>query len=190
MTSTFEKTDDGLLIIRCDNPINGCDSHVFTPETIASWKALLGLASTRETIAAIMQGREDTTRYDPSTGRGIWTTAYEALESALADSASEVSMLSDDGEVMDDPLTAARNTAREGMNLPTMSNDMDARLIAVMSNDMDEEPSSGIDVGVTEGIEGLDEFLENEDNREWLDAADERFYMGLMPRQNQEGGAL
>ena len=52
--------DNGLCIIRCDPPVNGSDSFVFTPDVAASWKALLGLASTREAIAAIMQGREDT----------------------------------------------------------------------------------------------------------------------------------
>ena len=47
--------DNGLCIIRCDPPVNGSDSFVFQPDVIASWKALLGLASTREAIAAIMQ---------------------------------------------------------------------------------------------------------------------------------------
>lgn len=184
MTSTFEKTDNGLLIVRFDEPVNGCDSYVFTAQTIASWKALLGLASTKETIAAIILGRENTTLYDPSTGRGVWTGAYEALESALADSATGVSMLSDGGEVMDDPLTAARNATRKGMGLPTISNDTDARLAAVMSADTTgEEPSSGIDASVTDGIEGLNEFLDDESSQDLLAAAEEDFYTGLMPRQ-------
>ena len=117
LSATFEKDENsGLLIVRCDPPVNGCCNFVFSSETIASWKALLGLASTREAIAAIMQGKEDRSRYDPTTGRGVWTGAYEALESALDDSATDVSMLAADGEVMNDPLTAARNRAREGMS--------------------------------------------------------------------------
>ena len=48
MSSTFEMEGNGLCIIRCDPPVNGSDSFVFAPEVIASWKALLGLASTRE----------------------------------------------------------------------------------------------------------------------------------------------
>lgn len=188
LSSTFEMDENGLCIIRCDPPVNGSDSFVFTPEVIASWKALLGLASTREAIAAIMQGREDTSRYDPKTGRGVWTGAFEALESALADSATGVSMLADDGEVLNDPLTAARNKAREGMNLPVMSNETDANLIATLSvDDSDEEPSSGIDTSMTKNIEGLDDFLNDESSQSNLDECEERFYQSLMPRpQNNQ----
>lgn len=189
MSATFEMDDDsGLCIIRCNPPVNGSDSFVFTPDVIASWKALLGLASTREAIAAIMQGKEDTSRYDRATGRGVWTGAFEALESALNDSATDVSMLAADGEVLNDPLTAARNKAREGMSLPVMSNETDANLIATLSaDDSDEEPSSGIDVTVTKDIEGLDDFLNDESSQSNLDECEERFYESLMPRpQNQQ----
>lgn len=188
MSSTFEQDENGLCIIRCDPPVNGSDSFVFTPDVLVSWKALLGLASTREAIAAIMQGREDTSRYDPKTGRGVWTGAFEALESALTDSATSVSMLSADGEVLDDPLTAARNETRAGMRLPVMSNETDANLIATLSaDDSDEEPSSGIDVTVTKDIEGLDDFLNDESSQSNLDECEERFYESLMPRpQNQQ----
>lgn len=103
-----------------------------------------------------MQGREDVSRYDPKTGRGVWTGAFEALESALADSATSVSMLAADGEVLDDPLTAARNRTRAGMRLPVMSNDMDARLVATLAaDDADVEPSSGIDTGMHAGCRGV-----------------------------------
>lgn len=188
LSSTFEMDDNsGLCIIRCNPPINGSDSFVFTPDVIASWKALLGLASTREAIAAIMQGREDVSRYDRATGRGVWTGAFEALESALNDSATGVSMLAADGEVLNDPLTAARNKAREGMNLPVMSNETDANLIATLAaDDSDEEPSSGIDVSVTKTIEGLDAFLNDESSQNVLDECEERFFESLLPRQNQQ----
>lgn len=178
---------NGLCIIRCDPPVNGSDSFVFTPEVVASWKALLGLASTREAIAAIMQGREDTGRYDPKTGRGVWTGAFEALESALADSATDVSMMSANGEVLDDPLTAARNETRAGMRLPVMSNETDARMRAALTaDDPAVEPSSGIDVACTRNIDGLDEFLDDESSKNMLDECEERFYESLMPRQNQQ----
>lgn len=188
MSATFEMDDNGLCIIRCDPPVNGSDSFVFQPEVIASWKALLGLASTREAIAAIMQGREDVGRYDPKTGRGVWTGAFEALEAALSDSATGVSMLAADGEVLNDPLTAARNKAREGMSLPVMSNETDANLIATLSvDDSDEEPSSGIDTSMTKNIEGLDDFLNDESSQSNLDECEERFYQSLMPRpQNNQ----
>lgn len=187
MSATFEMDDNGLCIIRCDPPVNGSDSFVFTPDVVASWKALLGLASTREAIAAIMQGREDVSRYDPKTGRGVWTGAFEALESALADSATSVSMLAADGEVLDDPLTAARNRTREGMSLPVMSNETDARMCAALTADgSGVEPSSGIDVACTRDIDGLDAFLEDESSQSMLDECEERFYEALMPRQNQQ----
>lgn len=188
MSSTFEQDENGLCIIRCDPPVNGSDSFVFQPDVLVSWKALLGFASTREAIAAIMQSREDVSRYDRATGRGVWTGAFEALEAALSDSATGVSMLADDGEVLNDPLTAARNKAREGMNLPVMSNETDANLIATLSaDDSDEEPSSGIDVTVTKDIEGLDDFLNDESSQSNLDECEERFYQSLMPRpQNNQ----
>ena len=186
MSSTFEMDENGLCIIRCDPPVNGSDSFVFQPEVIASWKALLGLASTREAIAAIMQGREDTSRYDPKTGRGVWTGAFEALESALTDSATGVSMLANDGTIYNDPLTAARNETRAGMRLPVMSNETDARLVAALAADgSGVEASSGIDVACTRNIDGLDEFLDDESSKNMLDECEECFYESLMPRQNQ-----
>lgn len=187
MSSTFERDGNGLCIIRCDPPVNGSDSFVFTPEVLASWKALLGLASTREAIAAIMQGREDTSQYDPKTGRGVWTGAFEALENALADSATDVSMLAADGTVFDDPLTAARNRTRAGMRLPVMSNETDARMRAALTADgSDVEASSGIDVACTRDVDGLDAFLSDESSQAMLDECEERFYESLMPRQNQQ----
>ena len=188
LSATFEKDENsGLLIVRCDPPVNGCCNFVFSSETIASWKALLGLASTREAIAAIMQGKEDRSRYDPTTGRGVWTGAYEALESALDDSATSVSMLAADGEVMNDPLTAARNRAREGRSLPVMSNETDARLVATLAaDDAGVEPSSGIDVACTRDVDGLDDFLSDESSQAMLDECEERFYESLMPMQNQQ----
>lgn len=188
LSATFEKDENsGLLIVRCDPPVNGCCNFVFSSETIASWKALLGLASTREAIAAIMQGREDVSRYDRATGRGVWTGAFEALESALADSATSVSMLAADGEVLDDPLTAARNKAREGMSLPVMSNETDARMCAALTADgSGVEASSGIDVACTRDVDGLDDFLSDESSQSMLDECEERFYESLMPRQSQQ----
>ena len=49
---------DGNIIVNCDEPINGYQQFVFSPGTIASWTALLGLGSTAEAVAAIMQGHD------------------------------------------------------------------------------------------------------------------------------------
>ena len=187
MSSTFEMDANGLCIIRCDPPVNGSDSFVFQPDVIVSWKALLGLASTREAIAAIMQGREDTSRYDRATGRGVWTGAFDALESALADSATGVSMLAADGTVLYDPLTAARNETRAGMRLPVMSNETDARMRAALTSDgSGVEASSGIDVACTQDVDGLDDFLSDESSQAMLDECEERFFASPMPGQNQQ----
>ena len=105
----------------------------------------------------------------------------------MADSATGVSMMSDDGEVLNDPLTAARNRTREGMNLPVMSNETDARMCAALTADgSGVEASSGIDVACTRDIDGLDAFLDDESSQNMLDECEERFYEALMPRQNQQ----
>ena len=105
----------------------------------------------------------------------------------MADSATGVSMLAADGEVLDDPLTAARNETRAGMRLPVMSNETDARMRAALTSDASGvEASSGIDLACTRDVEGLDAFLEDESSQAMLDECEERFYESLMPRQNQQ----
>ena len=106
---------------------------------------------------------------------------------SLADSATSVSMLAADGEVLDDPLTAARNETRAGMRLPVMSNETDARMRAALTSDASGvEASSGIDTACTRDVEGLDAFLSDESTLTMLDECEERFYEALMPRQNQQ----
>ena len=96
-------------------------------------------------------------------------------------------MLAADGEVLDDPLTAARNETRAGMRLPVMSNETDARMRAALTaDDPGVEPSSGIDTVCTRDVEGLDAFLSDESTLTMLDECEERFYEALMPRQNQQ----
>ena len=48
------------IIVNCDEPVNGYQQFVFSPGTIASWTALLGLGSDSRSSRAIMQGVEDT----------------------------------------------------------------------------------------------------------------------------------
>ena len=84
-------------------------------------------------------------------------------------------------------LTAARNKTREGMRLPVMSNEIDARMCAALIADgSDVEASSGIDVACTQDVDGLDDFLSDESSQAMLDECEERFYESLMPRQNQQ----
>ncbi len=169
---------DGNIIVNCDEPINGYQQFVFSPETIASWTALLGLGSTTEAVAAIMQGIEDTTRYDPSTGRGVWTEAYEALEAALNDTAADMSMLSDDGTVQNDPLTAARNNARKGMHLPTIPKQSQSASASTLE---DSDTGTGIDTSCVD-TQALSDLLSNKPLANAIDNAEESFYASLIPQ--------
>ena len=169
---------DGNIIVNCDEPINGYQQFVFSPETIASWTALLGLGSTTEAVAAIMQGVEDTTRYDPSTGRGVWTEAYEALEAALNDTAADMSMLSDDGTIYNDPLTAARNNARKGMHLPTIPKQSQSASAYALE---DSDTGTGIDTSCVD-TQALSDLLSNKPLANAIDNAEESFYASLIPQ--------
>lgn len=171
--------NDGNIIVNCDEqPVNGYQQFVFSPGTIASWTALLGLGSTAEAVAAIMQGVEDTTRYDPSTGRGVWTEAYEALEAALNDSAADMSMLADDGTVQNDPLTVARNDTRKGMHLPTIP--QQAQSVSTYALE-DSDAGTGIDTSCVDA-QALSDLLSDKTVANAIDNAEESFYASLMPQ--------
>lgn len=115
MQTVFE---DGNLIVRAET--EGERGLVCGMDAIAAWRALLGTTSVAETCAAMMQARELDGSYDPQTGRNAYTTAYEGLEAALSDTAAEsVSMMSDSGEVQDDPMTAAPQPDSDGVGTAT-----------------------------------------------------------------------
>ena len=158
---------DGNIIVNCDEPINGYQQFVFSPGTIASWTALLGLGSTAEAVAAIMQGVEDTTRYDPSTGRA-----------ALNDSAADMSMLADDGTVQNDPLTVARNDTRKGMHLPTIP--QQAQSVSTYALE-DSDAGTGIDTSCVDA-QALSDLLSDKTVANAIDNDEESFYASLMPQ--------
>ena len=177
MQTVFE---DGNLIIRPEKEDER--GLVCGMDAIAAWRALLGTTSVAETCAAMMQARESAGSYDPQTGRNAYTAAYEGLESALDDSASEVSMLSTDGEVQDDPVTAARNSTRTALGLPAITNEADAAVqTAMLSEDAaDATPGTGIDTGCVDAA-AIGRLFAADDMRDSIDAAEERFYESLMP---------
>lgn len=73
------------------------------------------------------------------------------------------------------------------MSLPIISNTTDARICAALTTDSYEsEVSSGIDIECTRNIEGLDEFLDDDSNKNMLDECEERFYKSLMPSTKEE----
>lgn len=184
MRTVFE---DRNLILRAEK--EGERGLVCGMDAIAAWRALLGTTSVAETCAAMMQARESAGSYDPQTGRNAYTTAYEGLESALADTAAQsVSMMSDSGEVQDDPMTAARNMTRTALGLPTITNDADAAVQTAMLSGgaADATPTTGIDTDCVDA-KAIGRLFATEAMRSDLDAAEERFYKSLMPSTAKEG---
>lgn len=178
--------EGGNLIIRAEK--NGEQGLVCGMDAIVAWRALLGTTSVAETCAAMMQARESVGSYDPQTGRNAYTTAYEGLEAALSDTAAEsVSMMSDSGEVQDDPMTAARNRTRTALGLPTITNDADAAVQATMLSGeaADATPTTGIDTDCVDS-KAIGRLFATEAMRADLDECEERFYEALMPRQSQQ----
>lgn len=183
MQTVFE---GGNLVIRAET--EGERGLVCGMDAIAAWRALLGTTSVAETCAAMMQARETAGSYDPQTGRNAYTTAYEGLEAALSDTAAEsVSMMSDSGEVQDDPMTAARNMTRVALGLPTITNKTDSAVqTAMLSGETaGATPTTGIDTDCVDA-KAIGRLFATDDMRSDLDAAEDRFYESLMPRQNQQ----
>lgn len=177
--------EGGNLIIRAEK--NGEQGLVCGMDAIAAWRALLGTTSVAETCAAMMQARELDGSYDPQTGRNAYTTAYEGLEAALSDTAAEsVSMMSDSGEVQDDPMTAARNMTRTALGLPPITTETDADVqAAVLSTDDVVVPTTGIDTDCVDA-KAIGRLFDTDSMRSDLDAAEERFYESLMPSTKEE----
>lgn len=183
MQTVFE---GGNLIIRAER--EGERGLVCGMDAIAAWRALLGTTSVAETCAAMMQARESAGSYDPQTGRNAYTTAYEGLEAALSDTAAEsVSMMSDSGEVQDDPMTAARNITRAALGLPTITNVTDAAIqTSILSGEAaDVTPTTGIDTDCVDA-KAIGRLFDTDNMRLDLDAAEERFYESLMPSTKEE----
>lgn len=184
MQTVFE---GGNLVIRAER--EGERGLVCGMDAIAAWRALLGTTSVAETCAAMMQARESVGSYDPQTGRNAYTTAYEGLEAALSDTAAQsVSMMSDSGEVQDDPMTAARNMTRAALGLPTITNVTDAAIqTATLSSDeaADATPGTGIDLGCVD-VAAIGRLFDTDEMRADLDECEERFYESIMPRQSQQ----
>lgn len=178
--------EGGNLIIRAEK--NGEQGLVCGMDAIVAWRALLGTTSVAETCAAMMQARESVGSYDPQTGRNAYTTAYEGLEAALSDTAAEsVSMMSDSGEVQDDPMTAARNRTRTALGLPPITNDADAAVQAAMLSGevADATPTTGIDTDCVD-VKAIGRLFDTDEMRADLDECEERFYESIMPRQSQQ----
>ena len=96
-------------------------------------------------------------------------------------------MMSDSGEVQDDPMTAARNRTRTALGLPPITNDADAAVQAAMLSGeaADAMPTTGIDTDCVDS-KAIGRLFATEAMRADLDECEERFFMSLMPRQSQQ----
>lgn len=96
-------------------------------------------------------------------------------------------MMSDSGEVQDDPMTAARNMTRAALGLPTITNDADAAVQTAMLSGgaADATPTTGIDTDCVDA-KAIGRLFDTDDMRSDLDAAEERFYESLMPSTKEE----
>lgn len=183
MQTVFE---NGNLIIRAET--EGERGLVCGMDAIAAWQALLGTTSVAETCAAMMQARESADSYDPETGRNAYTVAYEGLEAALSDTAAKsVSMMSDSGEVQNDPMTAARNRTRTALGLPLITNDTDASIQTAMLSGVasDVTLTTGINTDCVDA-KAIGRLFTTDEMRAELDECEERFYESLMPSIKEE----
>lgn len=108
---------DGMTTITTTPPTPGMRHDAIPLAAIASWRTLLGIENDIEAVAAILHvrsnGEPDT---DPDTGENAWTSAYNAIETAI--NAHTTTALADN--TPDDQLTAGRNKTRGLLGLPLL----------------------------------------------------------------------
>lgn len=177
METVFE---DGNLIIRPTKP-GEPGGIIMSMDALAAWSQLLGTSSMAETVKAVLKS-QDPGIIDKQTGENAWTGAFDELQAALNDTASNVSMLAADGEtVLNDPLTAAHNRTRTLLKLSETSEDKDTlQLCAADSQPGQVDSYHGVD------LSHVDTVMQQDEAAEAYDAAVERFYEALQPTKQQE----
>lgn len=181
-----------VCVLRLDEPrADGVKQIVFSPKTIASWSALLGLEGTKEAIAAIIQAQEPREAYDPKTTRNAWTDAYDALEAALNDSAPPSNLMAVDGSgrIEPNPLVAAYNKTRATLGLGLMKPPTPGAFFVLESNETqpESESGSGIDTSCVDS-NAVKELEADADFQKELQDAAEGFYKSLMPKDRRNNG--
>lgn len=103
---------DSLII-----KINDGHYHMIPAATLAGWRILLGTATLRETVAAILTAQDtDTVEGE----RNNWTPAYEQLFGELAEDLNQADTLTKPLSVDGVSLVAnGRNETRAALGLPT-----------------------------------------------------------------------
>lgn len=184
------RVEDGLLLQIETDATTGQSyaAYVHSLDSIPAYQAMLGTGSVVETVAAMNRIAEhgDGGPVDTRTGETVWHRAREAMRTLLSDSASTISMLADDGQVADDPLTATRNLMRSRCGLPVISNETESLMLTASLNVSDDDTTdasttgSGVDMSLVDET-ALREFLADEQVSARLETAEECFYESLMP---------
>lgn len=184
------RVEDGLLLQIETDATTGQSyaAYVHSLDSIPAYQAMLGTVDLAETVAAMNRIAEhgDGGPVDVRTGETVWHRAREAMRTLLSDSASTVSLLSDDGQVADDPLTATRNLVRGRCGLPVIPRETEALMLTASLNVSDGDATdtsttgSGVDMSLVDET-ALREFLADEQVSARLETAEERFYESLMP---------
>lgn len=108
---------DGMTTITTTPPTPAMRHDAIPLAAIASWRTLLGIETDTEAVAAILHVRDHgEPDPDPQTGETAWTSAYNAIETAI--NAHTTTALADNAT--DDPLTAGRNKTRGLLGLPLL----------------------------------------------------------------------
>ena len=181
--------DDGLLIQYEHDEKTGLTyaAYVHDLYSVPTYQHLLGTSSLVETIAAmnLIAEHGDGGWVDEATHETVWHQGRVALRSLLDDSASAVSMMSESGEVMDDPVTATWNLIRGRCGLPLISNQVESQVLAAtLAEDESSPVSTGVDLSSVD-VPKLTAFLASSDVSHALDDAEEGFWDALMPQQTQ-----
>lgn len=184
------RAEDGLLLQIETDAATGQSyaAYVHSLDSIPAYQAMLGTVDLAETVAAMNRIAEhgDGGPVDVRTGETVWHRAREAMRALLSDSASTVSLLSDDGQVADDPLTATRNLVRGRCGLPVIPRETESLMLAASLNVGDDDATdasttgSGVDMSLVDET-ALREFLSDEQVSARLETAEECFYESLMP---------
>ena len=137
---------DGMTTITTTPPTPGMRHDAIPLAAIASWRTLLGIENDTEAVAAILHvrsnGEPDT---DPDTGENAWTSAYNAIETAI--NAHTTTALADN--TPDDQLTAGRNKTRGLLGLPPLP----SAATTIASADETDTPTT---IALPDGVESTE----------------------------------
>lgn len=166
---------DGMTTITTTPPTPAMRHDAIPLAAIASWRTLLGIETDIEAVAAILHvrsnGEPDT---DPDTGENAWTSAYNAIETAI--NAHTTTALADN--TPDDPLTAGRNKTRGLLGLPLLPD------TATTNPSAEDETDAPTTIALPAGIEPTELGNLLADHADDIATATDRFIESLTRTDN------